>query len=110
MNWSAPASSRRCFLIRPERGSVADLARVPSFACDEITGWSLTQVAGWQPAEFVAAVTAAFGIDAPVAVGGVVRQGSWTLIRIGPDRCWLIDDAAESGRGDRPLATAGLCL
>jgi heterotetrameric sarcosine oxidase gamma subunit len=79
---------------------VADTAR-EIFAIEEIGGWSLVQFAGWHGtmAALEQAVTAKCGIEAPRKVGGVNRRGSSALIRVAPDRFWLIDDAGMGSPG-----------
>jgi sarcosine oxidase subunit gamma len=88
---------------------MADPARVPSFTCHEVSGWSMTQIAGWPPADLAAAVTVVSGVEAPVVVGGVVRKGSSTLIRIGPDRCWLIEEGTDGSPASK-WAAPGPCV
>jgi sarcosine oxidase subunit gamma len=65
------------------------------FALDEITDWRLTQIAGWKPADFETFATALSGMVAPSSVGDVVKREDVSLIRIAPDRLWLIEEAAS---------------
>lgn len=86
---------------------MADSPDMPAFKCDEITGWSLTEIAAWRPAQLESALAAAGTADLPKTVGGVARRGPLTSIRIAPDRLWLIDDGPTPR--DFGVVLAGLC-
>jgi methylglutamate dehydrogenase subunit D len=79
----------------------------------EITGWSLVEVAGWCDSldELQDLLGQTCGAAPPAEVGGVARQGALTLIRTGPGRVWVVDEAGGiEGRLAGALDPARGCL
>jgi heterotetrameric sarcosine oxidase gamma subunit len=68
-----------------------------AFAMEEIRGWSLVQVAGWhdRAAAIEQDIARVCGIAPPAEVGGVAVAGAISLIRVGPDRVWIVDEVGE---------------
>jgi methylglutamate dehydrogenase subunit D len=76
---------------------MAEKGTVSSFAVKEIRGWWLVQVAGWRgsTAAIEQDIARACAITPPAEVGGVATAGAITLIRVGPDRVWMVDGVGE---------------
>jgi heterotetrameric sarcosine oxidase gamma subunit len=68
-----------------------------AFAMEELRGWSLVQIAGWHDstAAIENAIARVCGIPPPPAVGDAAVAGAVSLIRVGPDRIWLVDEVGE---------------
>jgi heterotetrameric sarcosine oxidase gamma subunit len=73
----------------------AFLAESAPFTFEEITGWSLLQIAAWpqSPAAIEQSLRLACGFPPPAAVGDVADGHGLTLIRIATDRIWAVDEA-----------------
>jgi heterotetrameric sarcosine oxidase gamma subunit len=75
------------------------VAESANFTLEEMTGWSLFQIAAWPQsmAKIEQSLKLACGFPPPLLTGHTADGGGLTLIRIAPDRLWA---ANESG-GDR---------
>jgi methylglutamate dehydrogenase subunit D len=76
---------------------MAENDAAPAFAMAELRGWSLVQIAGWHDstAGVEQAIVRVCAISPPAEVGDVAVAGAISLIRVGPDRIWLIDESGE---------------
>jgi methylglutamate dehydrogenase subunit D len=76
---------------------MAENGRGAAFAMAEVRGWSLVQIGGWHgsSAGIEPAIARICRISPPAEVGDVAVAGAISLIRVGPDRIWLVDEVGD---------------
>lgn len=76
----------------------------PSFTLEEVTGWSLTQASGWPqvPGALERLLEKRFGAAPERDVGAAVAAGPFTLIRVMPERIWIVGEGETAPALDIP--------
>jgi heterotetrameric sarcosine oxidase gamma subunit len=79
---------------------MADTAQREVLVLQEIDDWWLSQVVGWKGSveQLEAHLVQSLGCALPASVGETAQFGAGLVLRVAPERFWILGDAPWSGR------------